>query len=57
MNDNIRIFKNGSEYIVGSRTKSEEGLAQKLFDAGADNLLTLEGKPNFVEIDKISHVL
>jgi len=57
MNDNIRIFKNGSEYIVGSRTVSEAGLAQKLFDANAQNLLTTDGKPNFAEIDKIAIVL
>lgn len=57
MHDNIAIYKNGNEYQVAYRIKSEEGLAQILFGAGAGDLLTTDGKPNFVEIDKITHVL
>lgn len=57
MNDNIVIYKNGSEYQLAHKAKSEEGFAQQLFDANASNLLTLEGKPNFVEIDKIARII
>src|ERR1044072_4550351 len=57
MNDHIVIYKNGSEYQLALKAKSEEGFAQQLFDAGAANLLTSDGKPNFPEIDKIAHVL
>lgn len=57
MNDNIVIYKNGSEYQLAHKAKSEEGFAQQLFDANASNLLTPEGKPNFTEIDKIARIL
>jgi hypothetical protein len=57
MNDNIKIFKNGSEYIVGFKAVSKAGLGQQLFEANASNLLNSDGSPNFIEIDKIAHVL
>lgn len=52
--NNVVIYKNGSEYQIAHKAKSEEGLAQQLFDAGAGHLLTSDGKPNFAEIDKIA---
>lgn len=55
--DNIVIYKNGSEYQLAHKAKSEEGFAQQLFDAGASHLLTSEGKPNWVEIDKVARIL
>jgi hypothetical protein len=54
---NIVIYKNGSEYQIAHKAKSEEGFAQQLFDAGAHHLLTSDGKPNFAEIDKVAHLL
>jgi hypothetical protein len=57
MNNNFTIYKNGSEYQLAHKAKSEEGFAQQLFDAGAHHLLTSNGKPNFTEIDKIAIVV
>lgn len=56
MNDNFVIYKDGSEYQLALKAKSEEGFAQQLFSAGATHLLTSDGKPNFVEIDKIAKI-
>ncbi len=57
MPTNFTIYKNGSEYQLAHKAKSEEGFAQQLFDAGLNHLLTSDGKPNFDEINKIAHVL
>jgi len=56
MNPNVVIYKNGSEYQLAFKAVSEQGFAQQLLDAGCPSLVK-DGKPNFVEIDKIAHVL
>lgn len=55
--DNIVIYKNGSEYQLAHKAKSEEGFAQQLFDAGALTLLKPDGSPDFIKIDQIAHIL
>jgi hypothetical protein len=57
MNPNIVIYKNGTEYQVGIRMTSQEGLAQKLVETGCYDLIGPDGRPDFPKIDKIAHVL
>jgi len=57
MNPNVKIFRNGSTYIVGTEAISEEGLAQLLFQSGCQDLVTKEGKPDFAAVNKVTHAL
>jgi hypothetical protein len=57
MNPDIKIYKNGAEYQLVHRAKSQEGFAQQLFDAGCQDLLTVDGKPDFAKIDQIAQIL
>lgn len=57
MNPNVVIYKNGSEYQVGIKMTSPEGFAQKLVETGCYDLIGTDGKPDFVKINNIAHVL